>query len=238
MPGTPLPERKSWQALKRHCVCAGIQAPPEAMAGLRRQGLRAEDVTEIVVGLDAASRHHVGAVGPCPRDMTEAQFGARHAVAMNLVLGGNDPSHYARLEAAGFVLPEVSDLAARVRLEVDAEADACWPDRLLATVTVRLRDGTVLTGRAEAPGTPTNPMRPHEIEAKFAALAGETIGEPAARAVRDALWALTDDAPVRAVLAPVRAAFAEAEAAAAAGARPEAGPPPGSRPPGPEGRHA
>ncbi|MFI7446087.1 MmgE/PrpD family protein [Nonomuraea sp. NPDC049714] len=195
-------------ALKRYCVCAGIQAPLEAMAGLRRDGLRAADVEEIAVGVDPVTLAHVGAVGARPRDMTEAQFSARHAVAMHLVLGGSGAAEYARLEAAGFDLPEVSALAGRVRLETDAEAEAAFPRRLLARVRVRLRDGGRLERRAEAPGSPNAPMTGEQIEAKFLGLAAEVTGDRAAGAVRDAVLALADDAPVSAVLAPLREEYA------------------------------
>ncbi|WP_193318878.1 MmgE/PrpD family protein [Nonomuraea phyllanthi] len=195
-------------ALKRYCVCAGIQAPLQAVAELRaRHDLPPAAVEEVVVGVDDATRAHVGAVGAHPRDMTEAQFSARHAVAMSLVLGGNGPGHYARLEAAGFDLPAVSALAARVRLERDAEAEAAFPARLLARVRVRLRGGGELVRVAEAPGSPGAPMTGEEIEAKFLGLAGEVAGDRAARAVRDAVRALPHDGPVAAVLAPVREEF-------------------------------
>lgn len=191
-------------ALKRYCVCAGIQAPLRAVAELRADGLTAGDAEEIVVGLDAATLHHVGAVGPEPRDMTEAQFSARHAVALHLVLGGSDPAHYAQLEAAGFALPEVSALARRVRLEHDPEAEREFPRRLLARVRVRLHDGRELARLAEAPGSPGSPMSGAEIEAKFLGLAEPVLGRRAARQVRDAVLALADDGPVAAVTAPVR----------------------------------
>ncbi|MFG1943927.1 MmgE/PrpD family protein [Nonomuraea sp. NPDC048826] len=190
-------------ALKRYCVCAGIQAPLRAVSELRAAAFDAGDVEEIVVGLDAATLAHVGAVGAHPRDMTEAQFSARHAVAMHLVLGGNDPGHYERLERAGFALPEVSALAGRVRLELDAEAERWFPRRLLARVRVRLRDGRELCRLAEAPGSPASPMTGEEIEAKFLGLAEPVLGRRAACRVRDAVLALADDGPVAAVLAPV-----------------------------------
>ncbi|MFC5819510.1 MmgE/PrpD family protein [Nonomuraea harbinensis] len=223
-------------ALKRYCVCAGIQAPLRAISELRAAGLEsadvgesaaglgagnvekpvagldARDVEEIVVGLDAATLAHVGAVGAYPRDMTEAQFSARHAVAMHLVLGGNDPGHYELLEQAGFALPEVSALAGRVRLEHDAEAEKSFPRRLLARVRIRLRDGRELRRLAEAPGSPAAPMSGEEIEAKFLGLAEPVIGRRAARYVRDAVLALADDGPVLAVLAPAHERYSRRSA--------------------------
>ncbi|TYB57400.1 MmgE/PrpD family protein [Nonomuraea sp. PA05] len=191
-------------ALKRYCVCAGIQAPLQALAELRAELPDPREIEEVVVGVDDATRAHVGAAGADPRDMTEAQFSARHAVAMHLVLGGNGPEHYARLEAAGFDLPEVSALAGRVRLEHDAEAEAAFPARLLARVRVRLRDGREPARLAEAPGSPGAPMPGEEVEAKFLGLAGGVIGDRAARAVRDAVRALADGGPVAAVLEATR----------------------------------
>lgn len=201
---------RSWRldglAVKRFCVCAGLHAPLEAMSALRRDGLAADQVDHVVIGLDAATLSHVGGIGPRPRDMTGAQFSAQHAVAMNLVLGGNDPDHYARLRQAGFDLPEVTSLAERVRLEVDAEAEAAFPKRLFARVTARLAGGGELSRLAEARGTPNLPLTMTEIQDKFRRLAGPILGQHTTETVLDAVDALREDAPVGAITAPLRTA--------------------------------
>ncbi|MGB3438178.1 MAG: MmgE/PrpD family protein [Actinophytocola sp.] len=194
-------------AVKRFCVCAGLHAPIEAAAALR-PGLDLSTVDEVVVGTDAATRHHVGAIGPRPKDMTGAQFSAEHAVATRLVLGGNGPAEYARLRAAGFDLPDVTRVAERVRLEVDAQAEAVFPHRLLARVTIRA-GGRELTARAEARGTPALPLSGDEVRAKFTGLAAPVVGDRTAAAVVAAVDALRDDGPVDAVTAPLRRTIEE-----------------------------
>ncbi|MFC4855913.1 MmgE/PrpD family protein [Actinophytocola glycyrrhizae] len=195
-------------AVKRFCVCAGLHAPIEAAAALRQDGLDPSTVDEVVVGTDAATRHHVGAIGPRPKDMTGAQFSAEHAVATQLVLGGNGPREYARLRAAGFDLPEVTRVAERVRLEVDDEAQAVFPHRLLARVTVRA-GGREVTRRAEARGTPALPLTGDEVRAKFGDLAAPVVGTETASAVAAAVEALRDDGPVHAVTTVLRRAIEE-----------------------------
>lgn len=186
-------------ALKRWCVCAGLQAP---LAGLDEvlsaRGIRPEEVTEVEVGVDRATLAHVGHIGPAPRDMTEAQMSLHHAIGMRLVAGGNDPAHYERFERGVDIAP-----AARVSAHVDADADAAFPSRLLAEVTVRTADSST-TVRAEAPGTPGTPMdRPARL-AKFHALTDPIIGAAAADRLVAAVDALRDDGPVAAVLVHTR----------------------------------
>lgn len=195
-------------AVKRFCVCAGLHAPIEAAAALRDELVPAE-VEELVVGLDEATLRHVGAIGPRPRDMTGAQFSAEHAVATQLVLGGNGPAEYARVRAAGFDLPAVTRVAERVRLEVDPQAQAAFPHRLLARVTARA-GGRELTALAEARGTPARPLSGTEVRAKFTDLAAPVVGDAVAAAVADAVDALRADGPVDAVTTALRRTVEEA----------------------------
>ena len=183
-------------ALKRWCVCAGIQAP---LAGLDEiltsHDIRAEDVISVDIGADRATLAHVGHIGGSPRDMTEAQMSLHHAIGMRLVCGGNDPVHYARFEAG----LDVAHAARLVSMHVDEAAESVFPTRLLASVRVRTAD-TEITVRAEAPGTPTTPMDQTARVAKFHALTDPIIGESDATRLIAAVNALPDGGAVTAVL--------------------------------------
>ncbi|QEW02205.1 MmgE/PrpD family protein [Microbacterium lushaniae] len=190
-------------ALKRWCVCAGIQAPLAGLDAILREGdIRPEDITAIEVGVDRATLAHVGHIGGSPRDMTEAQMSLHHAMAMRLVAGGNDPLHYTLFEQG----LDVAAQADRVSLHVDDAAEEAFPRRLLASVTVHTATATATTVRAEAPGTPTTPMDRGARLEKFHALADPLIGERDALRLINAVDALREDGPVSAVLAHTRKA--------------------------------
>jgi hypothetical protein len=95
--------------------------------------------------------------------------GATHGYspAMAVVLGGNDFADYAA----------VTSLAERVRLEIDADADAAFPDRFLARVTVptvmvdcfiapRSPPGLPRLRLGMKPSAPNSGVSPHPSPAK------------------------------------------------------------------------
>jgi 2-methylcitrate dehydratase PrpD len=86
---------------------------------------------------------------------------------MAVVLGGNDFADYAA----------VTSLAERVRLEIDADADAAFPDRFLARVTVHHRDGRLLHRTAFASGSPEAPLGDEAVRAKFRSVTASVAGE-------------------------------------------------------------
>ncbi|MEV1128698.1 MmgE/PrpD family protein [Agromyces sp. NPDC049794] len=190
-------------AMKRWCVCAGLQAPLAALDAALAAGVpdasRIDDLIEITVRCDRATLAHVGHIGGRPRDLTEAQMSVHHAIAMRLAAGGNDPAHYRRFED-GLAVAHLADL---VRLEVDEEAERVFPRRLLAEVSLVTAHGTV-TRRAEAPGSPGNPMSREQTTEKFRALCDPIIGERAARAVIDAVEAMRSGGGARAVFAAMQ----------------------------------
>ena len=128
---------------------------------------------------------------------------AHHAIAMCVVVGGNDPIHYAAFESGDARLAAVGALAQRVVLRVDAEAAALFPRRLVAEVEVTHADGSTDRARAEAPGTPGTPMSSADIAAKFRALCEPVVGGAATQAAIAAVAALRDGGPPAAVLAAI-----------------------------------
>lgn len=189
-------------AMKRWCVCAGLQAPLAALDGILAESrIRPEDIVEVVVGFDRATLAHVGHIGAAPRDMTEAQMSVHHAIAMRLVAGGNDPEHY-RLFEQGLDTVAAGE---RVRLCVDDESQALFPGRLVARVSVTTDGGTIVR-RAEAPGTPGNPMTRSDVHDKFRALCTPLIGGAAVDDLIEAIDAMREGGGTRAVLARIRKA--------------------------------
>lgn len=192
-------------AIKPYCNCGLIHAPIDAMrALLRSENIAATDIKEIVVGCDHLSLVHVGTIGPHPKDMTGAQFSMEFSLAMTVALGGNDFPDYLAAEEAGYDLPAVRAVAERVRLELDAEADAAFPDAFFARVRMTLLDGRVLEQTAYASGSPDAPLSDEAIREKFRRNAGSVVGDERAAAIELAVARLADGAPARSVLATLR----------------------------------
>lgn len=192
-------------AIKPYFSCALTHAPIAALERLiEEERLRADEVTSIEVGCDELSLVHVGSIGPKPRDMTGAQFSLEYSLAMQLVLGANDFGAYSRAEEANYDLPEVSQIAERVTLVRDAEAEAHFPERFVARVRVQRSDGTTVERRADAPGSPAAPASDEAIRAKFRSIATTIIGSERAGRTEEAVDRLFEGGPVRDVLAAVR----------------------------------
>jgi 2-methylcitrate dehydratase PrpD len=64
--------------------------------------------------------------------------------------------------------PEVQQMMRRVSFYVDPEAEQAGSDKMTSILKVHLKDGSVLTGRAQfAKGSPANPMSYDEVARKF-----------------------------------------------------------------------
>ena len=63
---------------------------------------------------------------------------------------------------------DVQDMIKRVNFYVDPEAERAGLDKMTRLLKIHLKDGKVLTGRAEfAKGSPANPMSYDEVADKF-----------------------------------------------------------------------
>jgi 2-methylcitrate dehydratase PrpD len=64
--------------------------------------------------------------------------------------------------------PDVQDMMRRITFYVDPEAEAAGFDKMTSLITIHLKDGRVLSGRADfAKGSPTDPMSFDETAMKF-----------------------------------------------------------------------
>ena len=85
-----------------------------------------------------------------------AQFSLPYVVAACLVDKGMGP---AQLSAARIGDPVILDLAGKVRIEVDPELAAAYPDKTSTRVAITLVGGRVLTQQIDIPkGDPRDPM--------------------------------------------------------------------------------
>jgi 2-methylcitrate dehydratase PrpD len=64
--------------------------------------------------------------------------------------------------------PDVQEMIRRVNFYVDPEAEQAGFDKMTSILKVHMKDGRVLTGRAQfAKGSPANPMSYDEVADKF-----------------------------------------------------------------------
>lgn len=62
----------------------------------------------------------------------------------------------------------VQEMIRRVNFYIDPEADEAGFDKMTSIINVHMKDGRVLTGRAQfAKGSPANPMSYEEVADKF-----------------------------------------------------------------------
>ena len=64
--------------------------------------------------------------------------------------------------------PDVQEMIKRVSFHVDPEAERAGLDKMTSILKIHLKDGRILSGRAEfAKGSPANPMSYQEVADKF-----------------------------------------------------------------------
>jgi 2-methylcitrate dehydratase PrpD len=137
-----------------------------------------------------------------PSSAVDAEFSLPYITAMLLL---REPTGYGWFDGEPWNRPAVQQLADRVQLEVDAEAEAQQAKGSpLNRVSVELSNGRVLQGEARfARGHPQNPLSPHELEAKFLGLAERAIGKARANelaALLDTLEQVSDISKLSAYL--------------------------------------
>jgi 2-methylcitrate dehydratase PrpD len=178
--------------VKPYGCCGHTFAAIDGALELRAQGVRPEDVEQIVVDTYATAVATAGIAAP--RTDAERRFSLAHLVSAALVLGPDGMFSSAASTDTG-----VQRLIPRVQLAIDDQFDQRFPARRGARVQVVLTDGTRLA--ADVPdrsGSPERPLSADRLADKFVTTAAPVLGRRA-RAAHAALLALPLDAPVRAL---------------------------------------
>jgi 2-methylcitrate dehydratase PrpD len=100
-----------------------------------------------------------------PKTGLEAKFSMEFCMAILLLRGKVGLSEFADqiVQSA-----DVREMIGRVNFYVDPEAESAGFDKMTSLLKIHLKDGRVITGRAEfAKGSPANPMSFDEAAAKF-----------------------------------------------------------------------
>jgi len=94
--------------------------------------------------------------------------------------------------------PELREVASRVTLFVDEEAEAVYPNKLGARVELKLRGGEMRTAAAlDAHGTPTDPCSDVERRERFLKLGSAALSYAALNTVLETINGLDALASIR-----------------------------------------
>jgi 2-methylcitrate dehydratase PrpD len=130
---------------------------------IRQHNLKAADVDKIDLGanhaMTTALLHHHPTTG------LQGKFSMEFCLSILLLDGKAGLPQY---QDAVVQRPDVQDMVNRVHFYIDPEAEHAGLDKMTSLLKVHLKDGKVLSGRAEfAKGSPANPMSYDEVADKF-----------------------------------------------------------------------
>ena len=150
--------------VKPYASCRHSHSAVEAAIRLHEQiqGREIAQVTVETYRLGVKGHDHTGISG-----VASAKLSTPYSVAAALLRGRADLSVFEPLDEAAIAL------CPKVRVLENAALTAESPQKRIASVTVRLTDGTELTHRVDyAKGDPENPMTKEELLQKAASLVG------------------------------------------------------------------
>jgi 2-methylcitrate dehydratase PrpD len=130
---------------------------------IRANSIKATDVERVEVGTNhnmpnALIHHH-------PTTGLQAKFSMEFCMAILLLDGKADQTKYTD---AVVNRDDVKKMVDRVRFYVDPEAEKAGFDKMTTILKITLKDGRVITGRADfGKGSPTDPMSYEEVAEKF-----------------------------------------------------------------------
>ncbi|WP_404710333.1 MmgE/PrpD family protein [Sphingomonas sp. MMS24-J13] len=155
-------------SFKFHAACFGVQGTIEAIAALRRAGLRADAVAAIRLTVNRAADRMCNI--PAPVNGAEAKFSLRFAAA--LALAGRDTADPATFIDTVVADPELDRIRALTNVTL---GPADWPDEV-TEVTIETIDGRVLTQRHDMEIRPTMDQAVPALRRKFDALLRPLMG--------------------------------------------------------------
>ena len=174
-------------AMKYYPVGAEVIGMIDAVSQLKSQHrIKASDVADVEIGTPA---FFVKAQGhEFPETDAQVHFNSEYGVAMALmhdVRPVYEDRSILKYWLAGYKQPAVKDLASKIRHVVNPELDKKNPYGIDSSVTIRMKDGTVLENRtdylqhADSAGTMQfAAMGEEKVVRKFRALTGDVLTAP------------------------------------------------------------
>lgn len=182
---------------KAHACCGHNFAAMDAVKILVDEyGLAPADIAAIDVGTYRAGVEICG--NPDPRTAAEGRFSLPYCAAVIAREGAVTPAAFTEEALKDGATRE---LAARVTVAVDDEAESRFPHARSAVVTIRTADGRSLSHRRPTrKGDPDDPLTGDEVAAKFQSLSAPVIGHKNTEKLRHTLESLEDIANVSRIL--------------------------------------
>ncbi|MEO0485924.1 MAG: MmgE/PrpD family protein [Pseudomonadota bacterium] len=174
------------QYYKPYPVCRWAQPPVEACLELqRRHGFVAGEIA----GIEITTFHESTRLATMhPKSTEEAQYSTSFPVALALTHGRLGPEE---VQGAAVADPAVHALSAKIVMREDDWANAIFPGRRVARVTVRLESGAVYESDWHEPKwDATAPASEAELRAKFREYVEPVVGRVQADAVEAAVMGL------------------------------------------------
>ena len=180
--------------VKLYPSCAGTHPSLDAILDLRRrEQFDAGDVERIEIDVDSITPTIL--IYERPASGLEGKFSMPFCAAAAVAFGRVTLETF---DSATLSNPLLTDLMARVVMRVDRSLDGISEPLTQARVSVRLRDGRVLTQQANgARGYPAQPATDDELDAKFLACARRSLPEESCRRALDLLRRLEQVEDVR-----------------------------------------
>lgn len=183
-------ERVTRTVIKRYNAEVHSQSTLEGLLELRREhGFAPEDIDRVRIETFDVAYHIIGGGEEgdkkAVRTKEEADHSLPYLAAVALIDGTVMPGQYTDERIGG---KDVQELLRRVTVTVSRELSDRFPDFMPCTVTVALKDGTLLRReKQDYEGYHTNPMRWETVVDKFTVLAGPFLGEGAVRDIVSAV---------------------------------------------------
>ena len=163
---------KKWEmmdtSIKVHACCRFSGPAVDCALDLYQQGVRAEDVKDILVkACDFTIKTLTDPPDRKLRPQThvDAQFSLPYAVSVAICKNRTGIEEF-KVEALDD--PDVLTLIDKIRWDVDPEAEAVYPKAYPATLIATMNDGRVFEAHVDYPkGDPENPATLPEIKEKF-----------------------------------------------------------------------
>ncbi|WP_284466662.1 MmgE/PrpD family protein [Diaphorobacter nitroreducens] len=174
-------------SFKWHASCRHTHPAADALQQVMREhGLPPADIAQVTCHV------HQGAIdvlGPVvsPTTVHQSKFSMGTVLALAARFGHAGLTEFDEQ----FLAPDTVTLREKVRMVLDPEVDAAYPQRWIGKVTVQTTDGRTLAGRVEEPkGDPGNTLSREELTAKALRLAayGGAVSDAQARAAVQRLW--------------------------------------------------
>ena len=185
--------------IKPHACCRYSQGPVDCLIDVReRQGVKAEDVEKVTIGVLSAGFNTIAAPEEHkrnPNSVVDMQFSMPYAAAVTLLYGRASLSEFS-MEVGQRA--EVRELMSRVECVTDPSLDALYPGQWPAWAEVTTTGGLTRRSYTEYPkGDPENALTWREMKDKFASLTAPVISQKRQEQIIAAIEGLDDIADVR-----------------------------------------